>query len=192
MPLELAPPSHVRLAGYAEALRRGWSPPDNVRGGAAAHVALALFEADPEGFLAALDDPDAKSGDIVLPDGSKVERLPGFHRWPWDSSFCGAIGLRWARGTAELPPHVLGHIGYSVAPWKRGRGYATRALALTLPLAAGQGLPWVELTADPENLASQKVILANGGRLVARFVKSAAFGGAEGSRLRIDLDSSAP
>ena len=53
----------------------------------------------------------------------------------WDGEFCGSIGFRWQPGTSTLPPYVLGHIGYAVVPWKRGRGYATQALALLLPEA---------------------------------------------------------
>jgi predicted acetyltransferase len=72
-----------------------------------------------------------------------------------------------------------------VVPWKRRRGYATRALALLLPRLSGEGLPWVELTTDPDNTASQRVIEANGGVLVERFTKPAAYGGAPGLRYRI-------
>src|SRR5262249_2101957 len=101
--------------------------------------------------------------------------------------FCGSIGFRWQRGTTALPPHCLGHIGYSVVPWKRGRGYATRALRLLLPDAKAEGLEYVELTTDPDNVASQRVITANGGLLVERFTKPAQYGDAEGLRYRIDL-----
>jgi predicted acetyltransferase len=72
-------------------------------------------------------------------------------------------------------------------PWKQDRGYATRGLALLLPEARAQGLAHVELTTDPDNLASQRVILANGGRLVERFRKAEAYGGGESLRFRIDL-----
>lgn len=122
-----------------------------------------------------------------MPDGSTVPRLPGFHRWLRDGEFCGSLNFRWQPGTSALPPHVLGHIGYSVVPWKQGRGYATRGLALLLPEVWAQGLTHVDLTTDPDNLASQRVILANGGRLVERFRKAAAYGGAESLRWRIDL-----
>jgi RimJ/RimL family protein N-acetyltransferase len=54
---------------------------------------------------------------------------------------CGSIGFRWQPGTAELPPHVLGHIGFSVLPWKRGRKYATKALGLMLKETQAEGLP---------------------------------------------------
>jgi predicted acetyltransferase len=107
--------------------------------------------------------------------------------WMWDGDFCGSIGFRWQFGTSELPPYCLGHIGYSVVPWKRGRGYATRALRLLLPLAKAEGLAYVELTTDADNVASRRVIEANGGTVVEHFVKPAEYGGAESLRFRIEL-----
>jgi predicted acetyltransferase len=106
----------------------------------------------------------------------------------WDRAFCGSIGLRWQPGTSELPPHVLGHIGYAVVPWMRDRGYAKRALALMLMEARGRGLEFVHITARSDNAASQAVIQANGGRLVERFLEPAVHGGHESLRFRIDLD----
>src|SRR6478672_8120959 len=102
-----------------------------------------------------------------------------------DTEFCGSISIRWQPGTAELPPHCLGHIGYAVVPWKRGRGYATLALGLLLPDARLEGLPYVEITTDETNVASRKVIEANGGRLVERFDKPKDYGGAPSLRYRI-------
>ena len=81
----------------------------------------------------------------------------------------------------ELPPYCLGHIGYSVVPWKRQRGYATRALQIVAPEARSEGLAYVELISDADNIASQRVIEANGGELIERFHKSAENGGAEES-----------
>ena len=137
--------------------------------------------------MAGQDDPDAAGPPIKLPDGSAVQRLPGFHRWLWDGEFCGVIGFRWQPGSSTLAPHVLGHIGFSVVAWKRGQGYAKAALALLLPAARARGLTYVELTADLGNIASQRVILCNRGRLVERFRKAAVYGGAEAFRFRIDL-----
>jgi predicted acetyltransferase len=108
-------------------------------------------------------------------------------QWMWDGEFCGSIGFRWQPGTTELPPYCLGHIGYSVVPWKRQRGYATRALELLLPQARDEGLAYVELTTQVDNFASQRVIEANGGEVVERFHKSQAHGGAESFRYRIPL-----
>jgi len=48
-------------------------------------------------------------------------------------------------------------------------------------------LPYVEITTDPDNLASQKVILAAGGRLHERFDKPPQFGSKPCLRFRIDL-----
>lgn len=184
--LQLVSPAQPFLAAYAEALDRGWSP-DNVRLEAAAREELARIEADPAAFVASLDDRDAKAGPITLPDGSQVPRLPGYRRWMWDGEFCGSIGFRWQPGTTALPAHCLGHIGYAVVPWKRGRGYATRALALLLPEARREGLAFVELTTDVDNLASQKVITANGGVFVKRFRKEPAYGDVEALLWRIAL-----
>ena len=134
-----------------------------------------------------LDDREAKAGPITLPDGSQVARLPGYRRWIWDDGFCGSIGFRWQPGTEALPPHCLGHIGYAVVPWKRGRGYASRALAMLLPEARKEGLDYVELTTDLDNLPSQKVITNNGGVLVKRFNKGPVYGNVEALLFRIDL-----
>jgi predicted acetyltransferase len=86
-----------------------------------------------------------------------------------------------------LPPHCLCHIGYGVVPWKQRRGYATAALAQTLPAAKAEGLRYVEITTEPENIASQRVIEANGGQLVERFMKPQQHGGSPGLRYRITL-----
>ena len=182
--MELVVPSLAYLDGYADALRRGWSA-DNIRLEAAAREELDRIAADPQAFVASLDDREAKGGPITLPDGSTVARLPGFRRWMWDGAFCGSIALRWQPGTGALPPHVLGHIGYAVVPWKRGRGYATQALALMLEEARREGLPHVELATDPDNRPSQRVILGNGGVLVERFHAPAY--GKEELRFRISL-----
>ena len=185
-PLELVVPSLDRLPAYAAALRCGWSP-DNVRGETAARAELAKIETDAQSFVDQQVDREAKGPPIELPDGSTATRLPGFRLWMWDGEFCGAIGFRWQPGTSTLPPHVLGHIGYAVVPWKRGRGYATAALGLVMPHARAEGLRYVEITTDADNVASQKVILANGGVLIGHFKKPIQYGGADGLRYRIGL-----
>ena len=86
----------------------------------------------------------------------------------------------------ELPPHCLGHIGYSVVPWKRHRGYATQALRLLLPDIRHEGLSQVDITTDADNIASQRVFESNGGKLVERFV-SESYGGPERLRYRVSV-----
>ena len=185
-PLELVVPSLERLPDYAAALRRGWSP-DNVRGEAAAREELVEIESDAASYIARQVDREAKGPPIKLPDGSTAARLPGFRLWMWDGELCGAIGFRWQPGTSALPPHVLGHIGYAVVPWKRGRGHATAALRLLLPYARAEGLSHVEITTDAGNPASQRVIVANGGMLVGPYQKPPQYGEADGLRFRIEL-----
>ncbi|HEX9275861.1 MAG TPA: GNAT family N-acetyltransferase [Casimicrobiaceae bacterium] len=184
--MRLVKPSLSRLPEFVAALERGWSP-DNVRGREAALEALAQAADDARGFVAGQTDREGKGPPFRLPDGSLVTRLPGYQLWLWDDEFCGTIGFRWQPGTSKLPAHVLGHIGYSVVPWKRGRGYATAALRLMLRRVRNEGLRYVEITTDPDNVASQKVVLANGGVLVERFRKPAQYGEKDGLRYRIAL-----
>jgi predicted acetyltransferase len=184
--MQLVRPAHEHLDSYVAALERGWSY-DNVRGAVAAREELEQIRANAEAFLVALEDPEGRGPPVKLPDGSFVPRLPGFRRWLWDGEFAGSMGMRWQPGTPALPPHCLGHIGYSVVPWKRGKGYATKGLRLLLREARSVGLPYVEITTDPDNVASRRVIEANGGELVERFVKPPQFGSAPGLRYRIVL-----
>jgi predicted acetyltransferase len=185
MPLQLVWPAEEYLPGYVHALERGWSP-DTIRS-EAGREELEHIARDHVTFLALQVDREGNGPRVTLPDGSTAKRLPGYRKWIWDGEFCGVIGFRWQPGTADLPPYVLGHIGFSVVPWKRRKGYATRALALFLPEAKQQGLAYVDLTTDLTNSASQRVIASNGGELVERFHKPAAYGGAESLRFRIPL-----
>jgi predicted acetyltransferase len=182
--MELVWPSREYLPSYTAALERGWSP-DNVRGQVAAQQERQRIAADADAFLASLVDKEAAGDPITLPDGMTVPRLPGYRRWMWDGEFCGSIGFRWQRGTEALPPYCLGHIGYAVVPWKQRRGYATRALREVLRDASAEGLRYVEITTDPGNVGSRRVIEANGGVLVEEFITLAAFGSKRELRYRV-------
>lgn len=162
-PLSLVPPSIERLGGYASALRTGWSP-NNVRDVSAEQ--LEALERDRSEFITSLT---SRAGAITLPSGRQVPKLPSIVRWLWDGDFCGSISLRWQDGTDALPDHVLGHIGYAVVPAKRGFGYASRALRLILPEARAIGLNQVEITCDPDNFVSRRVIEKNGGVFLGSF-----------------------
>ena len=62
----------------------------------------------------------------------------------------GAVGLTLRGG--------IGEVGYWTAPWARGRGVATRACGLLATWAFDVlGLPRLELLADVDNVASQRV-----------------------------------
>jgi predicted acetyltransferase len=58
-----------------------------------------------------------------------------------------------------------GHIGYSIRPSFRGRGLATRQLALALETARRRGLRRVLVVCECDNAASGRVIQKNGGRM---------------------------
>lgn len=184
--MELVTPTVEHLESYKSALIRellaGTAPfPDEARD------QLAEIETNPQLFLAKQDDRHALGGDVKLPDGTFVPRLPGISRFMWDGEACGRINIRWREGTTELPPTCLGHIGYEVFTWKRRNGYASEALKLILPEAVSLQMPFVELTTNLDNYFSQRVIQNNGGVLHEQFVKTSSQGGGKALRFRIYL-----
>jgi predicted acetyltransferase len=157
--LALLRPSLDRLPGYVDALERGWQPDESrdIR-----QETLFSAQFDPAGFVANLLE---SSGTFVTMDGRSMPRIPFRMYWIDDGDFAGTINLRWQPGTLDLPPYVSGHIGYSIVPWKRRRGYAKRALRLILDDAREIGLSRVLVTCDHDNWISRRVIEATGGRL---------------------------
>jgi len=80
-----------------------------------------------------------------------------------DGEYIGHVGIR-----HELTEHLKaigGHIGYSIRPSRRGKGYGNKILELALPKAKELGIDRVLLTCDATNVASRKVIVKNGGVL---------------------------
>ena len=74
-------------------------------------------------------------------------------------------------GTCELRHRLTealrnygGHIGYSVRPSQREKGYATKMLALALEKARGLGIERVLVTCADDNIASARVIENNSGK----------------------------
>jgi predicted acetyltransferase len=59
------------------------------------------------------------------------------------------------------------------------------SLGLLLVEMKAEGLPHIEITMDADNVASEKVVRANGGQFVERFSKPAQYGEAEALRYRI-------
>lgn len=184
--MELVRPTLEHLDSYRSALIR-----ELLAGTAAfpdeAQDQLKEIETDPQNFLDKQEDREALGGDVKLPDGTFVPRLPGISRFMWDGEACGRINFRWRQGTTDLPATCLGHIGYDVFSWKRRNGYASEALKQILPEAAALGMPFVELTTDIDNFFSQRVIQNNGGVLHENFVKPSSQGGGDGLRFRIYL-----
>ncbi len=68
----------------------------------------------------------------------------------------------------RLNDHLLeegGHIGYSIRPSKRGKGYAKESLRQGLQVAKDKNIHRTLVTCSIKNPASRAVILANGGQL---------------------------
>ncbi len=63
----------------------------------------------------------------------------------------------------EYLEKFAGHIGYSVRPSERRKGYATVMLSIVLPFCKDLGLEKVMISCTDQNTGSRKTILNNGG-----------------------------
>jgi predicted acetyltransferase len=94
-----------------------------------------------------------------------ANRVPDTDYWLYkdNSILLGHLSLRY-----ELNAYLLqmgGHIGYQICPTHRRRGYGKTILQLGLVKARAIGLQRVLVTCDETNIASKKIIEANGGQL---------------------------
>jgi len=80
-----------------------------------------------------------------------------------DNKIIGIINLR-----HTLTPKFInfGHIGYSVRPTERRKGYASEMLKQLLIYAKDQGLHEVEVVCEDSNVGSIKTIMTNRGELL--------------------------
>ena len=75
----------------------------------------------------------------------------------------GCLCLRHRLEYDDDDPEFCSHIGYSVRPSQRGKGYGREQLRLGLREAEALGLRRVRVLCVADNTASRRVILANGG-----------------------------
>lgn len=83
-------------------------------------------------------------------------------------TYIGRVSVR--HYLTDYNREVGGHIGYDIRPSKRRQGYGTEILRLALVEAGEIGLTRVLLTCDFDNIASRKIIEANGGLLEGEVV----------------------
>ncbi len=84
--------------------------------------------------------------------------------WPiFDGSVVGRISLRHTLN--DNLRKMGGHIGYEVRPSFRRRGFATEMLRQILLTPKAREIGDLMLTCAPDNIASNRTILANGGIL---------------------------
>lgn len=97
---------------------------------------------------------------LGIPEGwVPAVQLVAFAR---DGQAVGFLNLR-----LRLSAYLLeegGHIGYSIRPSERGKGYAKESLRQGLQVAKGKNIKRALVTCSTENPASRAVILANGGQ----------------------------
>ena len=96
----------------------------------------------------------------TVPEG-RVPTMQFIYLREEDRKIVGVIQIRHHLNEAHLK--WFGHIGYSVAPSERHKGYATQMLGLVLPECRRLGIPKVLITCIRGNEGSKRTILKNGG-----------------------------
>ena len=117
---------------------------------------LQRFLEDYEGWLEKLN-----ADYIRVPGEEKVPARTFFLVRESDSRIVGMINIRLALN--ERLSHYGGHIGYSIRPTERGKGYNNINLYLGLKVCRKYGIERIFMDADLENPASWKTMEAFGG-----------------------------
>ena len=117
---------------------------------------LHRFLDDYEGWLKKLD-----LDYIQVPNEERVPARTYFLVRESDSRIVGMINIRLALN--ERLSHYGGHIGYSIRPTERGKGYNNINLYLGLKVCRKYGIERIFMDADLENPASWKTMEAFGG-----------------------------
>jgi predicted acetyltransferase len=128
----------------------------------------AVLEYDAGDFGAMIRHLRDDAAGIGLPEGY----VPASCFWLIDQykNLVGVAHLRHALNATLT--YEGGHIGYSVRPTERNKGYGKLMLKLVLGRAKALGITQALLTCDKTNVASAKVILGNGGRLDSEVLRN--------------------
>ena len=164
MPELITPDPRVHrsfLAAMAEFQAEGQGGPDDDSNTGQAIRKYARRWADPAEFARYLRELEDEARDeLPRPDGVVPQTTLW---WVSGNEYHGRISIR--HGLTASLREIGGHIGYDIRPSARQRGHATAMLAAALPVARSLGIDQALLTCDQDNLASRKVIEANGGVL---------------------------
>jgi len=154
----LVRPSLRHARSYVAALREGFQ-----RGAQEAMSERRIRQIDEDfaAYVAAITD---RTGRVRLPTGDIVSKVPFTVFWlVAGDAFIGEAHVR-----HELNAYLLkegGHVGYGIRPSRQRRGYGKLILALALEECRRLGLTRVLLTCLQDNVASARIIEANGGEL---------------------------
>lgn len=118
---------------------------------------------DYEGWLKMLEEDYTR-----IPNEEKVPARTYFLIRESDSRIIGMINIRLSLN--ESLKKSGGHIGYSIRPTERRKGYNKINLYLGLKVCQKYGIETVLLDADKENLASWKTMEALGGINIREFI----------------------
>ncbi len=107
-----------------------------------------------------LDQIEAFRSEETVPEG-RVPSTQYIYVREEDNKIVGMIQIR--HRFNEYLEKFSGHIGYSVAPSERRKGYATQMLGLVLPKCRELGLDKILVSCIKGNAGSRGTILNNGG-----------------------------
>jgi len=104
-------------------------------------------------WLARLEEVEAGRHEYLVPSSTYFAMING--------EIVGVVDIRHRLNDFLLKSG--GHIGYSVHPYERRKGYATEILRLALEKCNHIGIEKALVTCDKKNIGSQKTILNNAG-----------------------------
>ncbi len=157
--VKLVRPDPEYLAAYIQALRDGLHSGDH---SPKTLTEMEEVDASPQAFYQRLTAP--LPAIITTPTQEQVPSVPTDTFWlVEEGTLLGVVNVR--HRLSSFLERYGGHIGYQTNPKVWGRGYGKYLLARGLRHAREQlGLEKVLITCNDDNIASSKVIEANGGK----------------------------